>query len=104
MASTGKAKVVDIFVWEASTQKCLAQINGFLRCAIRVLQFSPSGDKLLGIGDDDAHCVAIYDWANKRMLCNTKVDPDKVFDAIWKDDNEFATVGMKHVKFFNIQG
>jgi microtubule-associated protein-like 6 len=56
----------------------------------------------LSIGEDDFHSVAIYDWANKRMLCNAKVDPDKVFDAMWKDDTEFMTVGMKHVKFFTV--
>jgi hypothetical protein len=38
------------------------------------------------------------------MLCNSKVDPDKVFDAVWKDETEFMTVGMKHVKFFSVQG
>jgi microtubule-associated protein-like 6 len=77
-------------------------LNNFHRRAIRVLQFSPAGDKLLSIGEDDQHSVAIYDWATKRMLCNAKVDPDKVFDACWKDETEFATVGMKHVKFFTI--
>lgn len=104
MAAKNKAKVIDIFVWNAQTQECLAQINGFHRRAIRNLAFSPSGDKLLSIGDDDFHSVAIYDWVNKRILCNAKVDPDKVFDACWKDDTEFMTVGMKHVKFFTIQG
>jgi WD40 repeat protein len=48
--------------------------------------------------------VAIYDWASKRVLCSSPVDPDKVMDACWKDETEFATVGLKHVKFFNIQG
>lgn len=38
------------------------------------------------------------------MLSNAKVDPDKVFDICWKDETEFATVGMKHVKFFTIAG
>jgi hypothetical protein len=36
------------------------------------------------------------------MLCNAKVDPDKIFDAVWKDETEFALVGMKCVKFFTI--
>lgn len=38
------------------------------------------------------------------MLANAKVDPDKVFDVCWKDETEFATVGMKHVKFFTLNG
>ena len=100
MAAKGKAKVIDIFVWNAITMECLAQINGFHRRAVRNLAFSPQGEKLLSIGEDDFHSVAIYDWANKRMISNSKVDPDKVFDAQWKDESEFMTVGMKHVKFF----
>lgn len=32
------------------------------------------------------------------------MDPDKVFAAEWKSETEFTTVGMKHVKFFTIQG
>ena len=38
------------------------------------------------------------------MIANAKVDPDKVFDVCWKDETEFATVGMKHVKFFTLNG
>jgi len=71
---------------------------------VRNLQFSPSGDKLVSVGEDDFHSVAVWDWANKKMIANAKVDPDKVFDVCWKDETEFATVGMKHVKFFTLNG
>lgn len=56
------------------------------------------------IGEDEQNSVAIYDWASKRIICKSGVDPDKVFDAAWKNNNEFATVGLKHVKFFTING
>jgi echinoderm microtubule-associated protein-like 6 len=59
---------------------------------------------LASVGEDDFHSVAVWDWASKKMLSNAKVDPDKVFDICWKDDTEFATVGMKHVKFFTLAG
>ena len=104
MAAKGKAKLIDLFIWRVSTLECLARLNNFHRRAIRNLAFSPAGDKLLSIGEDDFHSVAVYEWASGAMLCNSKVDPDKVFDAVWKDETEFATCGMKHVKFFTIQG
>lgn len=69
-----------------------------------MLAFSPTGDKLLSVGEDDQHSVAVYDWATNRMIASAKVDPDKIFDGIWKDDKEFALVGLKCVKFFTIQG
>lgn len=104
MAAKGKAKLIDIFIWKSSTLECLGQINGFHRRAVRWLEFSPKGDKLLSIGEDDYHSVAIYDWANKKLISSSKIDPDKVFCAVWKSDNEFATCGMKHVKFFTMSG
>ena len=104
MAAKGKAKMIDIFVWQISTADVLAHLNNFHRGAIRKLAFSPAGDKLLSIGEDEKNSVAIYDWANKHVLCSSPVDPDKVMDACWKDETEFATVGLKHVKFFTIQG
>ncbi len=53
MAAKGKAKFIDIYLWKASTQEALANFKGFHRRAIRILEFSPSGDKLLSVGDDD---------------------------------------------------
>ena len=48
--------------------------------------------------------MAIYDWASKAILCKVPADTDRVFDACWKSETEFATVGLKHVKFYTIQG
>lgn len=104
MAAKGKAKMIDIFVWDINTMEVLAQLNNFHRGAIRRLEFSPDGSKLLTIGEDEQNSVAIYDWAAKRIICKSGVDPDKVFDAAWKNETEFATVGLKHVKFFTISG
>ena len=104
MAAKGKSNLLDIYVWNAATQAPLQQISGFHQRAIRVLTFSPAGDKLLSVGEDDQHSVAVYDWANNRMIASAKVDPDKIFDGIWKDDKEFALVGLKCVKFFTLQG
>jgi echinoderm microtubule-associated protein-like 6 len=53
MAAQGKAKMVDVFVWDVSSQQVLAQLTGFHRRAVNCLQFSPSGGKLLTIGQDD---------------------------------------------------
>jgi microtubule-associated protein-like 6 len=52
MAAKGKSKLIDIFVWDIATLSPLAQLNNFHRGAIRRLEFSPSGGKLLTIGED----------------------------------------------------
>jgi len=38
------------------------------------------------------------------MLGNAKVDPGQVFSAAWKNDTEFATSGIKHMKIFTMSG
>lgn len=99
-----QGKLVDIYVWKASTREVLAKITGFHRRAISQLAFSPSGKRLLSIGQDDQNSVAVYDWATQSMLGNAKVDPAKVFSAAWKSETEFSTCGMKHMKTFTMSG
>ena len=38
------------------------------------------------------------------MLGNAKVDPAQVFSAAWKNETEFATCGVKHMKIFTMSG
>lgn len=62
MAHANQAKFIDINVWSLTDFKCVKNLKGFHRRAIMVLKFSPNGQKLLSIGNDDNHSVAIYDW------------------------------------------
>ena len=104
MAARGKAKMVDVFVWRASTQEVLAQLTGFHRRAVNCLAFSPNGSKLLTVGADDQHSVAIYDWASQALLCTTRTGPDRAYDAAWKSESEFMTVDPKFVRFHTAKG
>jgi echinoderm microtubule-associated protein-like 5 len=38
------------------------------------------------------------------MLCSSKVDRDKVTGLEFKTEDSLVTVGMKHVKFFTLNG
>lgn len=99
-----QGKLVDIYVWKASTCEVVAKITGFHRRAISQLAFSLNGKQLLSIGKDDQNSVAIYDWASQSMLGSAKVDPGQIFSAAWKSETEFATCGVKHMKVFNMAG
>ncbi len=91
-------------MWRASTGKLIVKLFGFHRRAVRQLAFSPTGNKLLSIGEDDNHSLAIYDWANSAMVANCKTDQDKVFSASWKSESEFATCGVKHMQIYSQTG
>lgn len=104
MATAGKARLIEIYVWNIDTKEVLACIKGFHRRAIRQLRFSPNGIYLLSIGEDDDHSLAIYDWANNKLICTAKVDQGPITTCEFKSDTEFVTCGVKHIKFWTFNG
>ena len=103
-AHVGKSTKIDLFVWDSESLRNLACLTGFHRRAIRHLDFSPNGNLILSIGDDDDHSLAVYDWASSRMVCNSKVDKDTVLGACFVSNSELVVYGAKFVKFFTING
>lgn len=104
MPAKGRSKLLDIYVWDTRTMQEVSFLTGFHRGAIKVLKFSPSGKLLLTVGQDDNNSLAIYDWMNKRMICSSKVDRSQVFDADWKDENNFCTITKDSIKFWSLNG
>ena len=104
MAQKGKAKLIDLYVWDIETKQVLANLKGFHLRAVSLINFSPDGSKILSGGQDDDNSIAIYEWAQKRLLASSKVDKAKSTAAIWKTDSEFMTCGLKHVKFYTLKG
>lgn len=104
MAQKGKAKRIDMFVWDIATKSMLSQMNDFHLRAVCVVEFSPDGTKLASIGQDDDNSLAIYDWSKKMLLTTVKVDKAKVTALSYKNDTEFMTCGLKHVKFYTVNG
>lgn len=95
-----KSKIVDINVWDVETKQRRVKISGFHQRAIIVLEFSPSGKKLLTIGQDDKNSLAVYDWEIGRLAWSSPVCGAKVTGGAWRNENEFMTVGQKHVKLW----
>jgi len=104
MARKGKAKAIDMFVWDIETKTMLARLNNFHLRAVCLIEFSPNGSKLLSIGRDDYNSLAVYDWAQRRILCTSKVDQAKVTACGFKSETEFFTCGLKHIKFYTLNG
>lgn len=65
-----------------------------------MLEFSPSGKKLLTVGQDDKNSLAVYDWEIGRLAWSSPVCGAKVTGGAWRNENEFMTVGQKHVKLW----
>ena len=104
MAQAGKAKCIDIFVWDIESKNKLANFNEFHLRAIVFLEFSPDGTLLLSIGQDNDNSLAIHDWQSNRLVVTSNIDKAKVNNAAWASNQEFVTVGNKHIKFWKISG
>lgn len=104
MAEKGRAKMIDMNVWDSDTCEILQKISGFHLRAINVIKFSPNGQYLLSVGEDDNHSVAIYDWQKARLICSAKVGGSRMLTASWKNDKEFVIAGAKEIKFFTMNG
>lgn len=104
MAEKGRAKLIDLYVWDSDDCSVISKLAGFHRRAINVIKFSPNGQFLLSVGEDDNHSVAIYEWKSGRLVGTQKVGGAKMLTAAWKNDKEFAIAGVKEIKFFTISG
>ena len=122
MAQKGKAKYIDLFIWNIKNIPETTNINyefrekvpnnvinlkGVLQRAIRILKFNDKGTRLLGNGQDDFNSIAIWDTTNLLkipLIACIKVDGARVLDASWISENDFVSVGPKHIRFFSIKG
>ncbi len=122
MAAKGEAKFINLFVWDSTTlpnetnvewnerenvPSNVSNLKGRLLRAIRILKFSPDGNKLVGNGEDDNNSIAVFDTSNVNkpsFVGLVKVDNSRVLDIAWINNDEFVSVGSKHIKFFKISG
>lgn len=104
MAQAGKAKCIDIFMWDIEKKEQVAHFNDFHLRAIVFLQFSPSGKLLLSVGQDDDNSLAIHDWKANSMIATSNIDKAKVNCVAWSSEEEFCSVGNKHIKFWKLSG
>ena len=77
--ATGEmGKTPKIIVWNSETMKNERVISGFHRRGIAALQFSRDGKRLVSLGFDDDHSIALYDWKNRTLLCSFHGGKEKV--------------------------
>ena len=106
MAAKGKAKTIDLYVWNSESKESYCNLNSFHLRAVNQVSFSPDGTKLLSTGQDDNNSLAIHDWNSKTLLCTSNFDKAKVTAVAWKPDSntEFVTAGAKVIKFWTLNG
>ena len=89
-----------IHVWDCETQQLLSTIKGFHRNGITQVDFSPDRTKLVSIGMDTYHSIAVHAWATRELLYSARTTFDKVMDVRFLSDDLLASCGKDHVYFW----
>ena len=88
-----------VVVWDSASMKALAVLEGFHKKAVTALCFSPCGDFVACVGQDDEHKVAIYEWRTETLLAWYKADREKILGINWSPfSGDLVTTGVKHIK------
>jgi WD40 repeat protein len=105
-----QGKDPSIRVWDVETCRELACLVGQHKRAVVAVDISPDGNKVVSVGADDNHSVAVYDWKNNQLVGMSTGDTNKILDVMWNltktadCNNDFVTVGVKHIQFWNVAG
>jgi microtubule-associated protein-like 6 len=100
----GETSELPVYVWEAGSMRTLACLKGYHRRAVRTLAFSPDGTRLLTVGDDEDHSLAVYEWSSETLLVATTLDKEAVTGAIFTSSDTLVAAGIKMIKFITISG
>ncbi|XP_065657214.1 echinoderm microtubule-associated protein-like 6 [Hydra vulgaris] len=91
-------------VWDIVSLKNVAVLKGFHKRGIICVDFSGDGEMLADVGLDDDHCICVWNWKKQEKLATTRGHKDVIYNLEWNpyEVNKFASVGVKHIKFWTI--
>jgi microtubule-associated protein-like 6 len=92
-----------IVVWDAETGETVQILKGFHQRAVCQLDFSPDGELLASVGQDDDHSLALYRWQDGSIMGTSKGDKNKVLGIQFAPDSQsLVQVGIEHIKFWEL--
>jgi WD40 repeat protein/Ca2+-binding EF-hand superfamily protein len=91
-------------VWSTDTMEVISSITGLHQNGVTHVDFSPDGERLVMVGNDDLHSVAVYKWRSKERLFASSSTAHKVLDCRFIGEDTFATCGVGHMIFWSRMG
>lgn len=89
-----------VHVWDCDTRSTLATLQGFHRNGIAQLDFSPDREKLVTLGMDPYHSLAVYRWRTRERLWSSRTTMDAVHDVRFLSNDIVASCGHLHITFW----
>ncbi|CAF1543885.1 unnamed protein product, partial [Adineta ricciae] len=95
-----------IHVWDPIKMETISILKGQHYRGVCAIGFSKDGKRLATVGLDDYKTIVIWEWKKGEKLASQRGHNDKIFCLRWNPnaENQFVTVGVKHIKFWNHAG
>ncbi|KAJ8309461.1 hypothetical protein KUTeg_014335 [Tegillarca granosa] len=95
-----------VHIWSAATKKTKSILRGEHSKGVCSVVFSCTGKYVLTVGLEDDHKVVVWRWQEGSKVASVPGHNQRIFRAEFRPDSEsqFVTVGVKHVKFWNVAG
>ncbi|KAL7535708.1 hypothetical protein ACHAXR_006679, partial [Thalassiosira sp. AJA248-18] len=101
VASADAGNDPKICAWYANTLSSIVTIPSFHQNGTSKLIFSPSGELLLSLGNNELNSVAVYNWQEKKILFTSKLAGSDVYDSTFlASDNSFGLCTKDAVYFW----
>ncbi|KAG1711816.1 hypothetical protein DVH05_009058 [Phytophthora capsici] len=111
IATGERGKKPALRVWDAHTGELCCEMKEFHTRGILSVAFSNDSTRLVSVGDDDDHSLAVWgdasngSWKLAKLLATGKGDKAvNRFACFGANADSIITGGVKHVLFWSIQG
>ncbi|KAG3029619.1 Echinoderm microtubule-associated protein-like 6 [Phytophthora cactorum] len=111
IATGERGKKPALRVWDAHTGELRCEMKEFHSRGILSLAFSSDSTRLVSVGDDDDHSLAVWgdasngSWTLAKLLATGKGDKAvNRFASFGASADTIITGGVKHVLFWSVQG
>ena len=100
-------------VWDADSCREICTLGGFHKRSVTCVAFSPDCKRIVSVGNDDDHSVALWEtqsgtWEDGKSVASARGDKSTVLFACFTPSAGkgvvFVTGGVRHVRFWSLAG
>jgi WD40 repeat protein len=92
-----------ILIWEAYSLAVITEIKTQGIMGLSLLEFSPDGSNFLfALSIDPKNTISIFNYLSGALVHRVSGDSCKINDVRWTTSTDFMTVGVNHVKMWQM--